>query len=565
MTSRCLFLLLLVLGSFAPSQEGHAQPLPKRLRISARGCAFLITDPLGRRAGIDPSSGVEYKDAGDVDVHSSNWLSIYKEPAEGIVAGWGVLDPIEGWYTIRFGADNLVAYSFSVVFDYGDTTINHLYRAHGIVDAGYSDSYRFRFGLPVSLADSVTKSVSVDIVQQSVFLVDKMGWDVSPALRDSLLAYLDSAKVRQIRGDTQGALGALSGFQFLVSRCDGKLMLTQGADILRRDCGLLTSAMLIGKPQIQVPALYKSIQSALDKAPSGSTILVQSGTYDEFVKFSGKDSISLVGDGAPGSVRLRGLHIEGGMDITIENLALDGQGTARPVVELAGDDAANSGVTIERCEIKGSAKGVPAILIHSGNVHTRIANNSIHSNGGHGIFFQGGSRCHYCINNTIAQNAGSGIVIGAVDTVYLANNVIGFNGFKGDTSLPRYGVTSLWSHDPKSVVLLHNVVVGNLTDMGNPQWLLDAQQPSFDDGNLTTYGNEGVGVTISTGSTFASIFELGGQPFLMLSKNSVARDQGVTWFASPDVALSAVPATDRIGKARGGTYSIDCGCYERPE
>lgn len=105
--------------------------------------------------------------------------------------------------------------------------------------------------------------------------------------------------------------------------------------------------MLLAPSKIQVPATYRKIQTAIDNARSGDTIIVDSGTYSENISFKGKLLI------------LGSRYLENGDTACITKTIIDGQSKA-PVVMIASDEPAGTricGFTIQKGRGNGNQGG----------------------------------------------------------------------------------------------------------------------------------------------------------------------------------------------------------------
>ncbi|CAJ37107.1 hypothetical protein RCIX1943 [Methanocella arvoryzae MRE50] len=171
---------------------------------------------------------------------------------------------------------------------------------------------------------------------------------------------------------------------------------------------------------------YSSIQSALDAAVPGSTILVYSGTYNEDLHVDKR-------------VTLKGVDNGGGMPVIYGSGAGD-------VITITAD-----GVRIEGFVVKNSEKYASAILVESsdneivGNTITEcnegirldqgdrnlVRGNTLVGNNGDGIYI------HYSDGNTITDNRAKNNEFG-IQGYNLRNNVISDNHCEGNTGIDMY-------------------------------------------------------------------------------------------------------------------------------
>ena len=165
---------------------------------------------------------------------------------------------------------------------------------------------------------------------------------------------------------------------------------------------LLTNLGALGKVE-SVPEQFTTIQAAVRASQPGTTILVDSGTYNEVVNITSKDSLTLL---ASGNATIQGIHIAKSSVIDINGFIVDASSADTNAVEIVG--AEDSDITIESNQIQNSATN--GIKIGQYTVRTRIVNNVIVNNQEDGIdFADGTSGAQYVINNTIVKNGYNGV------------------------------------------------------------------------------------------------------------------------------------------------------------
>jgi Right handed beta helix region len=264
---------------------------------------------------------------------------------------------------------------------------------------------------------------------------------------------------------------------------------------------------------------FTTIQAAINAASPGAIIRISAGTYRERLTIDDKNNFTGATEAsriiieanpllAAGSVIVRppaascatgyGVLIRRSRFITIRGLTITGA-TGAGII-LNGGSQQNFAIHVERSRIVANSNSncaLGGISIALGNPDTLIVNTQIHGNGGNGITFverSGGP--HWLIQNTIHGNSWNGVGMVVGHTILMVNNSITGNGQAPGTVGGRYGVVrpGLPGQAPESARLLNNLICGNrLGEIQGP--VLD----SSDSNNLTPLGNEGPGVSASSG------------------------------------------------------------------
>ncbi|MBN1352602.1 right-handed parallel beta-helix repeat-containing protein [candidate division KSB1 bacterium] len=206
---------------------------------------------------------------------------------------------------------------------------------------------------------------------------------------------------------------------------------------------LFLSRLLHAQDIINVPASYNTIQSAINYANNGDTILVAAGIYYENINFKGKAII---------------VKSEAGPEATI----IDGSQAGSVVTFSSGEDTTSviSGFTITN----GKAQYGAGIYICDGS-SPKIINNIItmniieqqHTSGGCGIIVFGGNAV--IRNNEISYNNGGGdgggIAILNANSIVIEKNVI-----KGNTGRTGGGIMLVSS---EYALIKRNLIVKNIS------------------------------------------------------------------------------------------------------
>ena len=241
---------------------------------------------------------------------------------------------------------------------------------------------------------------------------------------------------------------------------------------------LLTLAFDASAATINVPSQYKSIQSAVDHASPGDTVLVAPGNYAGDVKL--KEKVILRGSGAAKTTITgtgSGSVIEGAKDAVIEGFTITGSGKkgAIGVTMDAGVSGNNAPMTIANNRITGNNTGIKLYYSPSNIINNEItgssvygiylvysdslvANNVIQKSASHGIYNSYSNP--ELVNNTLAGNF-SGI-FSEVSRVVVKNNIVVNNANAGISWAEFLG--GQFNAEP---ILSYNLVWGNGKDYIN--------------------------------------------------------------------------------------------------
>jgi parallel beta-helix repeat protein len=268
---------------------------------------------------------------------------------------------------------------------------------------------------------------------------------------------------------------------------------------------------------------FATIQSAVNAALVGQTILVSGTCNENVVVFEGKDRITLDGQAVTTStingpdatsasvlvnarrVTIRRFTITGGRQGLLVNLGGEAtiDGNRIQFVGQRGIQANQNGdVTIINNTIQNnpedgvriSENSVGRIGLTSGDA-AAASPNTIQNNGGRGITVNGSSNARIA-GNTISGNADDGVGVNGVSQVDAASNVISGNGGDGIFVSENSGV-NLGNDTGSTFLDLPNSTVTNNTGFG-----LRCAINSYAQGRLGTLnGLSGPGVIFSPPST----------------------------------------------------------------
>jgi hypothetical protein len=228
---------------------------------------------------------------------------------------------------------------------------------------------------------------------------------------------------------------------------------------------------------IHVPGDQPTIQSAINVAEQGDTVLVDPGVYHENITFLGK-AIRVVSVGGASSTTIDG----GGTNSVVifdsgetNASTLSGftlrNGYAQGLGEGGGISVENSAPTITNNVITNNQACYAGDGIGVGFGSPVIVNNTITLNsdvcgglGGGGISFRGvstGQIVGNLITNNQTASYGGGIALWSATGVLIKNNLI-----SGNVSGGTGGGISMYN-DVSSVVVVQNLIIGNTGEPGN--------------------------------------------------------------------------------------------------
>ena len=321
---------------------------------------------------------------------------------------------------------------------------------------------------------------------------------------------------------------------------------------------------------INVPADYPAIQSAINAANSGDTVLVAPGTYVENINFNGK-AIIVTSSNGPAATIVDGNHngtvvtfnhsetlssvLNG---FTIRNGFLDGGAGAGIAITFASP-------TITSNVITGNHSAVAiGIYVYLGS--PLISNNTITSNdptgaGGGGLGGGGiaifGTTDTQIINNTITNNTGGGEGggISVLGSALIRDNLITGNSTYNDgggISVDSEGLT----------VVSDNIVANNHVGGGGSGGGLYIYARS--DGPVTVTNNTFVANAAFDGSS--GIFTSGSAQYANLTNNIVVAATNQTAVSCDTIrsSVSAVFAYNDVYSATGIPWTASCDFTSNP-
>ncbi len=184
---------------------------------------------------------------------------------------------------------------------------------------------------------------------------------------------------------------------------------------------------------IKIPGDFTSIQQGVDIAENGDIVLISPGTYNEYIRISGK------------AITIASLFYTTGEQEYIEETIIDGGGPNVIEVGSGGGGTEIIGLTIQN--------GLDGIRVNSSvNIsHNRIINN------GDGIDYEGGGGL--CSDNYFAGNSDDGIDLDGPSAVTISSNEIRDNDDDGiEIRLHEYSGSTL------NIEISNNFIYNNQED-----------------------------------------------------------------------------------------------------
>lgn len=247
-----------------------------------------------------------------------------------------------------------------------------------------------------------------------------------------------------------------------------------------------------------VPSFSTNVYQTILGAIAGDEIRLGNGSFSR-INIVGKSNIFLTSACLP---IVQQVIVKSSNNILVEGLNITDNGTGSGIesgIYFGLDASANSYVTV-RNNIVNGVPGSNCMNVPLGNSHITIENNEF-AYCAHGLYLPSGdpSRPITVKGNYIHHNQSSGITITGSPTLLIEGNRIEDNG-QGTDPYGGYGIRRPRSLNPTDITLINNTIINNngpvmpnkfSKDLGYFESLLD----STDQGNITSGGNEGPGVS----------------------------------------------------------------------
>lgn len=364
--------------------------------------------------------------------------------------------------------------------------------------------------------------------------------------------------------DAQGHVVSMTAQDGRVSRAGAPVVLPVARPPVR------SAAIGLAGTVIHVPADQPTIQSAINAAADGDTVLVSDGTYVENINFNGKAItvtsvngskvttldgnklnvvVAFVTNEGAGSV-LNGFTITNGL--SGDQSPGFGEGGGIVIENTASPTITNNVITANgACDGAGIAISFAGPLIQGNTITNNFQALCGGGIGGGGISIGGESSGTRVIGNVIANNLmvnngvnGGGLLLNAAGSPLIQNNTISNNN--------QFGITMVNTSNPQLIqnLIIHNTGGGLIYLFGGGTGMTIINNTFADNDAQTAFFAE------STASVIGGIFP----PDVVIQNNLFIAKQGQTAiFCALPLASTAVFTANNIFSDGGLAFDPGCG------
>lgn len=240
-----LLLLLAFEFSTAHSQVTQYKTLHISVGGNERVPQFVVTNPVGKRSGVNLLLNVRYDEIndsyGDASIYSDDSLDDFISYANEFTDD----NPVDGQYhlclygTVLSPFELLVSMTRS--FDVNQNVDGHTVQFSGILDSACTSEYEFTYSSVAGAPFEVKRVVSGSVFRQDISATFKAGLITSQSVVDTLRQRVDSAEDLRRANNVQGASAVMQTLLNYIKAHRNLEIQSQAAVILMNDAQSLIS------------------------------------------------------------------------------------------------------------------------------------------------------------------------------------------------------------------------------------------------------------------------------------------------------------------------------------
>jgi hypothetical protein len=336
------------------------------LQFSLADADLLITDPLGRRAGLDPTTRVDVRDIPDAS-HTEDRIDDDETGEIGpTTRAINVSQPLSGVYNAQISAVRLGIVNLTLTLFAQDNSLQPLVTIPAIAAPGRTPSFTIQIDPSPGTAPSIVRIANSQSTLDDIANGFKLGLITEDESRQ-LSSIIQKARAESLEGDAKESQEKLQEFKDRLLRGSPDKLKQLESQILLED---VNSLLGVTQRTIRVPQDFANIQAAIDGAKPGDTILVSSGRWCGAIITK---PVNLLGDHdtaitscpsnfGPANQKRGFLVRTAATGTTIRNFTFDGQGFSdanrTPLALGIGSNLAANNVIVENNRFVGGLFGV---------------------------------------------------------------------------------------------------------------------------------------------------------------------------------------------------------------